>query len=102
MGNTITVEAIGGGQPDQMILPTGTTYSNANASITNGMFSPFVDGPLAFTLALSGVTANTTITGATFSFGTGLIPLFRLFRGVLRLLRQFRFQVHYRFLPLVC
>jgi hypothetical protein len=71
VGNVITLEAIGGGQPDQMILPTGTTYSNANASITNGKFSPFVDGPLAFTLALSSVTANTTITGATFSFGTG-------------------------------
>jgi hypothetical protein len=71
VGNTITLETIGGGQPDQMILPTGTTYPAANASITNGMFSPYVDGPATFTLALSGVTAATTITGATFSFGTG-------------------------------
>jgi hypothetical protein len=54
-----------------MILPTGTTYPNANASITNGMFSPYVDGPATFTLALSGVTAATTINSATFSFGTG-------------------------------
>jgi hypothetical protein len=71
VGNTITMEAIGGGQPSQMILPTGTTYPAANASITNGMFSPYVDGPAMFTLALSGVTAGTTITSATFSFGTG-------------------------------
>jgi hypothetical protein len=71
VGNTITLETIGGGQPDQMILPAGTTYPNANASITNGMFSPYVDGPATFTLALSGVTAATTITSATFSFGTG-------------------------------
>jgi hypothetical protein len=71
VGNTITMEALGGGQPSQMILPAGTTYPAANASITNGMFSPYVDGPATFTLALSGVTAATTITSATFSFGTG-------------------------------
>ena len=73
VGNTITLETIGGGQPNQMILPTGTTYPAANASITNGMFSPYVDGPATFTLALSGVTAATTIipTSVTFSFGTG-------------------------------
>ena len=70
-GDTITLEAIGGGQPDQLILPVGTTYPDANASITNGKFSPFVDGPATFTLALAGVTANTTLTDATFSFGTG-------------------------------
>ena len=73
VGNIITLETIGGGQPNQMILPTGTTYPAANASITNGMFSPYVDGPATFTLALSGVTAATTIIppSVTFSFGTG-------------------------------
>jgi hypothetical protein len=71
VGNTITMEALGGGQPSQMILPAGNTYPAANASITNGMFSPYVDGPATFTLALSGLTAATTITSATFSFGTG-------------------------------
>ena len=73
-GNTITLETIGGGQPSQMILPSlppGGSFANANASITNGMFSPYVDGPAMFTLALPGVTAATTITSATFSFGTG-------------------------------
>jgi hypothetical protein len=34
-------------------------------------FNPFVVGPETFTFNLSGVTANTTITSATFSFGTG-------------------------------
>ena len=71
VGNTITLEALGGGQPSQLLLPAGGPYTNANASITGGQFSPFVVGPIAFTLALSGVTANTTITAATFSFGTG-------------------------------
>jgi len=71
VGNTITMEAIGGGQPSQMILPSASSYPNANASITNGMFSPFVDGPAQFNLFLSGVGINTTVTGVTFSFGTG-------------------------------
>jgi len=73
-GNTITLETIGGGQPSQMILPSlppGGSFANANASITNGMFSPFVVGPAMFTLPLSGVTAGTTVSLATFSFGTG-------------------------------
>jgi len=71
-GSTITLEAIGGGQPTQMIAPSianGGTYGNVNNGFRN--FSPYVIGPATFTLALSGVTAATTITGATFSFGTG-------------------------------
>jgi hypothetical protein len=68
-GNTITLEAIGGGQPTQMILPSANSFPNGNQGLDN--FTPYVIGPATFTLALSGVTANTTITGATFSFGTG-------------------------------
>src|SRR6266487_2980863 len=71
VGNTITMEALGGGQPSQLLLPSGTSFTNANSSITGGQFNPFVVGPEAFTLNLSGVTAATTITSATFSFGTG-------------------------------
>jgi hypothetical protein len=70
-GNTILMEAIGGGQPSQMILPAGGSFTNANASITGGQFNPFVIGPASFTLSFSGVTAATTVTAATFSFGTG-------------------------------
>src|SRR3974390_1307383 len=69
--STIVLEAIGGGQPSQMILPSGGPFTNGNASITDGKFSPFVDGPVTIVLALSGVTANTTVLGARFSFGTG-------------------------------
>jgi hypothetical protein len=71
-GNTITLEAIGGGQPDQLLLPSGTSFPNANGgSLGGGQFDPFIIGPATFTLSLSGVTAATTITSATFSFGTG-------------------------------
>jgi hypothetical protein len=56
---------------DQLILPSGASFPSANASITGGQFNPFVVGPATFTLGLSGVTAGTTITSATFSFGTG-------------------------------
>lgn len=72
-GDTITMEAIGGGKPSEMILPlvaNGGAYSNANASITQN-FSPYTIGPGTFTLDFSGITAGTTITAATFSFGTG-------------------------------
>lgn len=69
VGNRITLETIGGGQPDQMILPSATSFPNGNQGVDN--FIPYVIGPATFTLNLSGVTANTTITSATFSFGTG-------------------------------
>ena len=72
VGNTITMEALGGGQPSQLLLPSSTSFTNANSSITGGQFNPFVVGPETFTLNLSSVTAATTITSATFSFGTGL------------------------------
>jgi hypothetical protein len=71
-GNTILMEAIGGGQPSQMILPAvpnGGTYANANASLLN--FNPSTIGPGMFVLDFAGITANTTVTAATFSFGTG-------------------------------
>jgi len=71
-GNTILMEAIGGGQPSQMIAPAianGGTFTNVNAGFSN--FSPYTIGPATFTLNLSGVTAATTVTAATFSFGTG-------------------------------
>lgn len=71
-GSTVTLEAIGGGQPSDMILPlvaNGGTYTNSNASLLN--FNPSVIGSATFTLSGAGITANTTVTGATFSFGTG-------------------------------
>jgi hypothetical protein len=70
-GDTILMEAIGGGQPSQMILPSGGSFTGANASITGGQFNPFTVGNASFTLPFSGVTAATSVTSATFSFGTG-------------------------------
>src|SRR5262249_57892998 len=69
LGNTITLETIGGGQPDEMLIPSGASFPNVNNGFAN--FNPYIVGPVTFTLALSGVTAATTITSATFSFGTG-------------------------------
>jgi len=72
VGNTVTLEAIGGGKPTEMITPSlanGGTFSSVNNGFQQ--FNPYTIGPATFSLALSGVTANTTITSATFSFGTG-------------------------------
>ena len=66
------MEALGGGQPSEMILPfvpNGGAYPNAVASVIN--FDPSTIGPATFVLDFAGVTANTTITAVTFSFGTG-------------------------------
>jgi len=76
-GNTVTIEALGGQQPSQLILPSASAYPNANMGVDN--FVPYVIGPATFTLQLSGVTAATTITSATFSFGTA--PEFLLTGG---------------------
>jgi hypothetical protein len=72
IGDTITMEALGGGQPSEMIAPlisNGGTYTNVNNGFQN--FNPYTIGPASFVLDLSGVTAGTTVTAATFSFGTG-------------------------------
>ena len=46
-------------------------YSNGNASVVNGHFSPYIDGTGTFVIADSSITATTTIPGVTFDFGTG-------------------------------
>jgi hypothetical protein len=49
----------------------GGAYSNGNGSIDgNGPHNPFLNQSATFTLDIAGVTADTTVTGATFSFGT--------------------------------
>ena len=51
--------------------PGGGGYTNANGSIAgNGPHNPFLAESATFDLSLEGVTANTTITSVTFSFGT--------------------------------
>lgn len=71
-GNTVSLEAIGGSQPTELILPSmtnGGTYASGNPGLV--AHDPYTIGPATFTLALGGVTSATTITGVTFSFGTG-------------------------------
>src|SRR5438132_11470830 len=69
VGNTITLETIGGGQPSEMILPSGASYPDADASITTGKFSPYVDGPAIFTLHLTGVTTAVGLPGLILASG---------------------------------
>ena len=56
--------------PSHLIIGPGP-YTNANGSINgNKPHNPFLNGTATFTVDVSGVTAATTVTGATFSFGT--------------------------------
>jgi len=49
----------------------GGKYGNANSSIAgNGPHNPFINQTATFTISGSGITANTIVTAATFSFGT--------------------------------
>ena len=70
-GTSVTLEAIGGGQPSQMIIPfvaDAGTYPSVNNGFDN--FNSYLIGPASFTLLLSGVTDATTIADVVFSFGT--------------------------------
>jgi len=50
-------------------MTNGGTYASGNPGLVS--HNPYTIGPATFTLALGGVTSATTITGVTFSFGTG-------------------------------
>lgn len=50
---------------------SGGVFTSANGSIAgNGPHNPFLNQTANFTVAVSGVTASTNVTGVTFSFGT--------------------------------
>ena len=72
-GATILLERLGAtGTPSELIIGPGP-YTNANGSIAgNTPHNPFLDGTATFTFAVAGVTADSTVTAATFSFGTTL------------------------------
>ena len=62
-----------GGAPKNMIIgpPDGSgNYSNANSSITNGNFSPYINGTGTFVINDSAITSSTTISSVAFGFGT--------------------------------
>jgi hypothetical protein len=76
-GNTIFMSALGGGPPSELLLPfvpNGGSFTNANASITSN-FSPWTLATLpsaaAFGIVIPEITVATTVTSATFFFGTG-------------------------------
>jgi hypothetical protein len=71
---TLDVLSAGGAGPAHLIIGppgAGGTYSAANGSIAgNGPHNPFLSQSATFTITGTGITADTTITSATFSFGT--------------------------------
>jgi hypothetical protein len=72
--NTLHITALGSGQPEALVIGgpgAGGLYSNANGSIAgNGPHNPFMNGTATFVIDVAGVTSDTMVTGATFSFGT--------------------------------
>jgi hypothetical protein len=73
IGGGLQLDALGFIGPAGLIigLPGGATYSNANGSIAgNGPHNPFINQTATFQIAVTGVTASTTVTSGTFSFGT--------------------------------
>ena len=72
-GAIVHLDSLTGGGTQTIIGPSGPggVYTNANSSITgNSGHNPFINGTATFTFLVGGVTTNTTVTAATFSFGT--------------------------------
>jgi hypothetical protein len=109
LSNTLLLNDLGAGGagPAHVIIgppDAGGTYSNANGSIAgNKPHNPFLNETAMFVISLTGITADTTITGAIFSFGTvagidvpgvpstvplpGALPLFATGVGLMGVLR---------------
>jgi len=76
-GSHLFLETAGGyavgGTPIDMIVGAGdhlTDYKNLNSSFTKNHL-PLIDGVAYFDLDANGITADTTVVGVTFLFGTG-------------------------------
>ena len=67
-GTTLTLDSLLGG-PSQTIIGPGP-YTNANSSITGSSHNPYLNQTATFSFTVSGVTAATTVSAASFSFGT--------------------------------
>ncbi|HLK50704.1 MAG TPA: PEP-CTERM sorting domain-containing protein [Bryobacteraceae bacterium] len=74
VGGGLQLDALGFIGPENLIIgPAGSggVYDNANSSVAgNKPHNPFLDQTATFTVDVAGVTAATTISSATFSFGT--------------------------------
>jgi hypothetical protein len=65
--------AAGGAGPQHLIIGPGP-YTNANGSINNnGPHNPFINQTVTWTITGANISANTTVTAATFQFGTALL-----------------------------
>ena len=72
-GNNLHLNVLGAAGPTHLIIgpPGGSTYAAANGSIdNNGPHNPFLNGFATFVLNIPGMTADSKIDSATFSFGT--------------------------------
>jgi hypothetical protein len=72
IGDAFTVtplNAVLPGFTTQAVLPSGTTYPNADASITGGTKNPFVDGPLTVNIMNQNFTTATTVANVMLGFG---------------------------------
>src|SRR5215469_12342730 len=72
-GTLDVLQGPGHAGPAHLIIgpPGGPTYANANGSIAgNGPHNPFLNQFAEFTITAPNITADTTITSATFSFST--------------------------------
>jgi PEP-CTERM motif len=80
IGSTFLLEDLGSIAGPAQTMLGGTPgslspYCGANTCgsiINNGPHNPFIQGTAHFVLNVAGVTSATTVTGATFSFGTAL------------------------------
>lgn len=80
-GSTVCVSTVNGngascaagGQPDELIIgnPNGSNEYVETGNMSN--FNPFVKKTATFVLAASGVTANTTVTAASFGTSTSFV-----------------------------
>ena len=68
LSGDVRVTTIGGGQPDNGIIPLEPGVAVPNGGVGN--FDPFIYGTGHFTVALNGLAAAPTITGVVFNFGT--------------------------------
>jgi len=69
----LQLDALGFVGPKGLIIGgpgAGGLYSAGNGSITNGAHNPFELGSVQFIVDITGVTTATTVTSATFAFGT--------------------------------
>ena len=64
---TAGITTLSGGKPAELIVGPNSNFSSGQ--IKN--FNPYVDQTATFTLSDSSFTANTTVTGVNFLFGTG-------------------------------